>query len=104
MAVLRAKQSLFLTHLYIISISYLGPTPLYLSATPLYPIIYPKALRAGEPFGRPGIRQLGIPQGAKRLEERGHHRREWSAAEFPSECMALFCADLRPIGNDCKFA
>ncbi len=28
-----------------------------------------KALRAGEPFGRPGIRQLGIPQGAKRLEE-----------------------------------
>jgi len=28
-----------------------------------------KALRAGEPNGRPGIRQLGIPQGAKRLEE-----------------------------------
>ena len=28
-----------------------------------------KALCAGEPFGRPGIRQLGIPQGAKRLEE-----------------------------------
>ena len=29
-----------------------------------------KALRAEEPIGRPGIRQLGIPQGAKRLEER----------------------------------
>ena len=29
-----------------------------------------KALRAGEPFGRPGIHQLGVPQGAKRLEER----------------------------------
>jgi len=29
-----------------------------------------KALCAGEPVGRPGIRQLGIPQGAKRLEER----------------------------------
>jgi hypothetical protein len=28
-----------------------------------------KALRAGETIGRPGIRQLGIPQGAKRLEE-----------------------------------
>ena len=28
-----------------------------------------KALRAEEPIGRPGIRQLGIPQGAKRLEE-----------------------------------
>ena len=27
-----------------------------------------KALRAEEPIGRPGIRQLGIPQGAKRLE------------------------------------
>ena len=30
-----------------------------------------KALRAEEPIGRPGIRQLGIPQGAKRLEEDG---------------------------------
>ena len=29
-----------------------------------------KALRAEEPIGRPGIRQLGIPQGAKRPEER----------------------------------
>ena len=29
-----------------------------------------KALRAEEPIGWPGIRQLGIPQGAKRLEER----------------------------------
>jgi len=29
-----------------------------------------KALCAEEPFGRPGIRQLGVPQGAKRLEER----------------------------------
>jgi hypothetical protein len=29
-----------------------------------------KALRAEEPIGRPDIRQLGIPQGAKRLEER----------------------------------
>ena len=29
-----------------------------------------KALCAGEPVRRPGIRQLGIPQGAKRLEER----------------------------------
>jgi hypothetical protein len=29
-----------------------------------------KALRAEEPFGRPGIRQLGVPQGAKHLEER----------------------------------
>ena len=28
-----------------------------------------KALRAEEPIGWPGIRQLGIPQGAKRLEE-----------------------------------
>jgi hypothetical protein len=28
-----------------------------------------KALWAGETIGRPGIRQLGIPQGAKRLEE-----------------------------------
>jgi len=28
-----------------------------------------KALRAGEPFGRPGIQQLCVPQGAKRLEE-----------------------------------
>ena len=28
-----------------------------------------KALRAEEPIGRPGIRQLGIPQGAKRIEE-----------------------------------
>jgi len=28
-----------------------------------------KALRAGKPFGRPGIRQLGVPQGAKHLEE-----------------------------------
>jgi hypothetical protein len=28
-----------------------------------------KALRAEEPIGRPGIRQLGIPQGAKRLME-----------------------------------
>jgi hypothetical protein len=33
-----------------------------------------KALRAEEPIGRPGIRQLGIPQGAKRLEERISHR------------------------------
>jgi hypothetical protein len=33
-----------------------------------------KALRAEEPIGRPGIRQLGIPQGAKRLEERGAER------------------------------
>ncbi|MCK4603761.1 MAG: hypothetical protein KAU41_03565 [Deltaproteobacteria bacterium] len=32
-----------------------------------------KALRAEEPIGRPGIRQLGIPQGAKRLEERKDH-------------------------------
>ena len=29
-----------------------------------------KALCAEEPIGRPGIRQLGIPQGAKCLEER----------------------------------
>ena len=29
-----------------------------------------KALRAGEPIGRPDLRQLGIPQGTKRLEER----------------------------------
>ena len=29
-----------------------------------------KALRAEETIGRPGIRQLGVPQGAKRLEER----------------------------------
>jgi hypothetical protein len=29
-----------------------------------------KALRAEEPIGWSGIRQLGIPQGAKRLEER----------------------------------
>ena len=28
-----------------------------------------KVLRAEEPNQRPGIRQLGIPQGAKRLEE-----------------------------------
>lgn len=33
-----------------------------------------KALRAEEPIGRPGIRQLGIPQGAKRLEEPLIHR------------------------------
>jgi len=33
-----------------------------------------KALRAEEPNGRPGIRQLGIPQGAKRLEERKAHQ------------------------------
>ena len=39
-----------------------------------------KALRAEEPIGRPGIRQLGIPQGAKRLEERGAVGRERSAA------------------------
>ena len=30
-----------------------------------------KALRAGETIGRPGIRQPGVPQGAKRLEELG---------------------------------
>jgi hypothetical protein len=28
-----------------------------------------KALRAGETIGRPGIRQLGISQGAKHLEK-----------------------------------
>jgi len=43
-----------------------------------------KALRAGEPFGRPGIRQLGIPQGAKRLEERISHLTVCSAAEHRS--------------------
>jgi hypothetical protein len=32
------------------------------------------ALCAEEPIGRPGIRQLGIPQGAKRLEEPLIHR------------------------------
>ena len=59
-----------------------------------------KALRAEEPIGRPGIRQLGIPQGAKRLEERfaspaaksgvavsqRKPRRFWQ-----SECMRLQC-------------
>ena len=41
-----------------------------------------KALRAEEPIGRPGIRQLGIPQGAKRLEERCADRLGLSASEI----------------------
>jgi hypothetical protein len=45
-----------------------------------------KALRAGETIGRPGIRQLGIPQGAKRLEE----------CRFSAG--AAFCAPLQKLG------
>ena len=41
-----------------------------------------KALRAEEPIGRPGIRQLGIPQGAKRLEERLGHTFQTALARF----------------------
>ena len=45
-----------------------------------------KALRAEEPIGRPGIRQLGIPQGAKRLEER-----RGSGASDGRACAAIAC-------------
>ena len=41
-----------------------------------------KALRAEEPIGRPGIRQLGIPQGAKRLEERTLQRARFFAIRW----------------------
>jgi hypothetical protein len=36
--------------------------------------------------------QPDIPRRAQRALERGHHRREWSVAEFPAVCMALFGA------------
>ena len=46
-----------------------------------------KALRSGEPSSRPGIRQLGIPEGAKRLEER---KAQTEPAVWAIGCSAWF--------------
>ena len=56
-----------------------------------------KALRAEEPIGRTGIRQLGIPQGAKRLEERpkisGKMRQHFVRLHFFVMCFVLRLAE-----------